>query len=395
MGVDLDPFRPFLVPLDSRFQRFEERLVRWAEINSNSAHRTGLEHMAGQLEAAFAEWTPVAPDRIELPNGPALRWICRPDSPTRVFLGGHFDTVYPPDHPFQTCTRLDSNTLQGPGTADMKGGLLILLEALRAFESSPFSAAAGWEVVLTPDEEIGSPHSAPLLELAARRCDIGLVFEPALPGQGDLVRRRPGSAVFCLQATGRAAHVGRDFSAGRSAIVALCDAIQQLHGLNRNGGLICNAGAIHGGGAVNVVPAEAHAYLNVRTAEPETALAALHGIVARTQSAHGVELQLTGSFTRPPKPLTPEMERLFAHYQSCAQALGLSIGWQDTGGCCDGNNLAASGLPNLDSLGARGGNIHSPDEYVLLDSLIERARIAALLLMDWAREASNEQEPRS
>lgn len=395
MGVDLALFRPFLDPLNSKAQLLEERLWRWAEINSNSAHGAGLDLMASQLEEAFAEWCPLPPERIELPNGPALRWICRPESPIRIFLGGHFDTVYPPDHPFQTCARLDANRLQGPGTADMKGGLLVLMEALRAFESSPFAATIGWEVLLTPDEEIGSPHSAPLLEVAARRCTVGLIFEPALPGRGDLVRRRPGSAVFCLKATGRAAHVGRDFASGKSAIVALCDAIQQIHGLNRAGDLICNAGSIQGGGPVNVVPAEAHAYLNVRTSDPDSALEALRGIAARVQDAHDVKLQLTGNFTRPPKPLTPEIASLFGRYQACAQALNVPLEWRDTGGCCDGNNLAACGLPNLDTLGVRGGNTHSPEEFVCLDSLVERARIAALFLMDWARQASNEQEPGS
>lgn len=388
MNAVLDPFRPYLDRLDGRAALMEERLVRWAEINSGSAHHAGLEQMARELELAFAEWCPIALERTQLANGPALRWICRPEAPQRIFLGGHFDTVYPQDHAFQTCTRLDANTLQGPGVADMKGGLLVLVEALRTFESSPFAASAGWEVLLIPDEEIGSIHSAPLLETAAKHCTAGLLFEPALPDGGNLARRRPGTGVFSLRAAGRAAHVGRDFGAGRNAVVALCDAVHRIHRLNRPGELICNTGAIQGGGPVNVVPAEAHAYINLRANDPDTAVRALREIVAEVQAAHEVELHLDGTFTRPPKPLLPKAEAMFAHLQACARALGLSLDWRDTGGCCDGNNLAAAGLPNLDTLGVRGGKIHSPGEFVFLDSLVERSRLAALFLMDWAWKTS-------
>lgn len=381
-------YLPFLDGLETRAELMESRLVQWAEINSGSAHRAGLERMAGELLHAFAEWSPVAGERLPLSNGPALRWVCRPEAPRRIFLGGHFDTVYPADHPFQHCSRLDAQVLCGPGVADMKGGLLVLLEALRAFEASPWAASVGWEVFLNPDEEIGSVHSAPYLAQAAKRCAIGLLFEPALPGTGDLVRRRPANAVFCLQASGRPAHVGRDFRAGRSAIVALCDAVHRIHQLNRPGELICNTGAIQGGGPVNVVPAQAHAYLNVRTASPDSAREALHRILAEVQSAHEVELHLEGSFTRPPKNVTPALEQLFARYQSCARQLGLDLDWRDTGGCCDGNNLLDAGLPNLDTLGVRGGQTHSSGEFACLDSLVERAGLAAFFLMDWARAAS-------
>jgi glutamate carboxypeptidase len=390
VATTLDGLLPFLMPIDSRAAVMEKRLVRWVEINSGTSHRVGLERMAGELETAFREWCPCAPERLELSNGPALRWICRSEASRRVFLGGHFDTVYPLDHSFQSCTYLDNNTLRGPGVADMKGGILVLLEALRAFEASPFASTVGWEVLLSPDEEIGSIHSLPLLEMAAKRCAIGLLFEPALQGRGDLVRRRPGSGVFCLKAKGRPAHVGRDFAAGRSAIVALCEAVQRIHALNRRGDMIANTGAIQGGGPVNVVPAEARAYLNVRSEKPDAAEQALRRILAEVQIEHEVELSLEGHFTRPPKPLTSDLEALFVRFRSCAKTLGLSLDWRDTGGCCDGNNLAANGLPNLDTLGVRGGNTHSPDEFVHLDSLVERAKLSALFLMDWAAHASYE-----
>jgi len=388
--VSLDRYRSLLDSLPERGPVLEERLVRWAEINSGSGNRPGLEAMTNELEAAFAESVSVRAERIALSSGDALRWTCRPEASCRVLFCGHLDTVYPPDHPFQSCTRLDANTLRGPGVADMKGGLLILLEALRVFEAFADASNVGWEVLITPDEETGSVHSAPLLEEAARRNDIGLVFEPAIQESHDLARERPGSAVYHLLAKGRSAHVGRDFASGRNAIAALATAVGEIHALNRNEGLICNTGFLHGGGPVNVVPDRAQASLNVRARDPDQVESLLEDILMRIGEEFDVGLDLEGGFVRPPKRLTPAIQGLFARVQACAAALGRPLNWRDTGGCCDGNNLAAAGLPNLDNLGPWGGNIHSPEEFVLLDSLVHRAQLAALFLMDWSSNPSHE-----
>ena len=126
---------------------------------------------------------------VREPLGKALLIRKRPEAPLRLLLCCHTDTVYPSDHPFQKSVRIADNILRGPGVTDAKGGLVVMLLALEAFERSPWSAKLGWEVLINPDEEIGSPGSAPLLIQAAKRNDLGLIFEPSFP-DGNLAGAR-------------------------------------------------------------------------------------------------------------------------------------------------------------------------------------------------------------
>ena len=160
--------------------------------------------------------------------------------------------------------RLDDNRIQGPGVTDAKGGLLVMLKALEAFERSPWANELGWEALINPDEEIGSPGSKLLLEKAARTNDIGLVFEPSL-SDGNLVGSRRGSGNFVVMVKGRAAHAGREPHIGRNAINALAEFVVQLNSLPPGAlGLTLNVGYIEGGGPVNVVPDRAICKFNVR-----------------------------------------------------------------------------------------------------------------------------------
>ncbi len=385
MSDDLQ-FKALLESIQSREQEMIDCVASWAAINSGSSNTEGLRVMAERLEN-FMSRLPGELEKIQLPNGTALRLTCRKHAEKRVFLSGHMDTVYSVDHSFQTCERLDENRLRGPGVADMKGGLLVMLEALRAFEAVNENPGLGWEILISPDEEIGSPGSAPLLEEAAQRCQLGLIFEPAIQGSGDLSRQRLGSATYQLTASGRSAHAGRDFTQGRNAIAGLSAAIVQLHALNQKHNVVCNVGSIEGGGPVNVVPDEASAMLNFRVAETAVVDRAILEVTESIKADYDVALSWKGGFTRQPKRLTSAIEALFADYQACAERLGFQLGWRDTGGCCDGNNLAAAGLPNLDNLGVRGGNIHSAEEFVELDSLVERTQLTALFLLNHARSS--------
>ena len=146
---------------------------------------------------------------------------CREDAPIQVLLNGHIDTVFAADHAFQQCEILDAQgIIKGPGVADMKGGIVIMLAALELFESLQYQGdknAVGWEVLITCDEEIGSPHSRPVLESAALRNHLGITFESSLP-DGKLVRRRMGVGYAHAKVLGRSAHVGRNFAEGKNAI---------------------------------------------------------------------------------------------------------------------------------------------------------------------------------
>jgi glutamate carboxypeptidase len=268
--------------------------------------------------------------------------------------------------------------------ADAKGGLAVMLTALEAFERSRFANGLGWEVLLNPDEEIGSVGSAPLLVEAAGRNDVGLVFEPTLP-DGAMVDRRRGVGNFVLVVRGRSAHAGRDFAAGRNAVVAGARLAVALDALNGSlPGVTVNVGRFTGGTAPNAVPDLAMLRVNVRTSVPQDEHrlhAALRRAVAEVGMADGITAELFGAFTSPPKLVDDTMRNLMRHVEACGAAIGIPVTWSPSGGACDGNKLAAAGLPTVDTLGPRGGELHSPREYLLLDSLTERAKLAALLMM--------------
>ena len=221
---------PQLKWLAGQHDRMVDLLIRWANINSGSGNVAGLERMLSELTNAFApldgsvEILELQPHKtvnlegriVEMPLGEAVFVRKRPRAPVKVFLCIHMDTVYPADHPFQTCTRIDENRLQGPGVADAKGGILIMLKALEALERSRWAERIGWEVLVSPDEELGSPGSAPILADAATRNHVGLIFEPALP-VGSVVGARKGSGNFVAVVRGRSAHAGRDPASARRA----------------------------------------------------------------------------------------------------------------------------------------------------------------------------------
>ncbi|MBI2379237.1 MAG: hydrolase [Gammaproteobacteria bacterium] len=394
-------YQAYLDPIAARQDTLVEELLTLAAINSGSQNLDGLDRMATRLAELFAplggeqrliELKPyqVVNKRGELEDralGRALSIRKRPEAPLRIFLGGHMDTVFGIEHAFQACRWLDEQTLNGPGVADLKGGLLVMLTALQALEQSPWAENIGWEVLINPDEEIGSPGSAPLLLDAAKRNHLGLVYEPSLP-DGSLAGARKGSGNFSVVARGRAAHAGRDHAAGRNAIALLAEFITAIDALNgRREGVTVNVGYVEGGGPVNIVPDLAIARFNVRIAAPEDEawfLGEARQLVERLNGREGYAFELHGHFNRKPKILSQSNLRLFELLRDCGETLGFSLSWKPTGGCCDGNNLAAAGLPNVDNLGVRGGKIHSDQEFMLKDSLTERAQLSALLMMKLA-----------
>ena len=408
----MSDYAPFLSWIDSQQSRMVSLVTRWANINSGTYHLAGLHHLSQAIQLAFAslnadstEHLALLPHQkidshgrpIEAPLANALRFRKRPDAPLQIFLCIHMDTVYPADSPFQQTKLLDANKLNGPGVTDAKGGIVILLIALECLERFVVSGAPhvhagfplGWEVLLNPDEEIGSPGSKPYLLEAAKHNHLGLLFEPALP-DGSLGGERKGSGNFAVVVRGRSAHAGRNPQDGRSAIVALSHIALALHELPRQlPGLSVNVGQIEGGGALNMVPDLAIARFNVRIGAPD-----VHPGLPRIEehlqrliapfNRDGILVELHGEITSPPKLVDPPTARLMDEVRKCAAELGLDLNFGPTGGTCDGNRLAAAGLATVDSLGARGDGIHSPEEFLWLDSLVERAKLTGLLLMKLA-----------
>lgn len=372
------------------------QVATWAAINSGTRNLAGLATMGSLLAEAFAalpgevDFTDPAPVDsvaadgrvVALDHGRHLTVTVRADAPVQLLLTGHMDTVYPVDHAFQTPRRIDAATIGGPGVADMKGGLSVMLAALRAVETTPLAARIGYTVLINSDEETGSLSSAPLLAAKARGMLAALTYEPALP-DGTLAGARGGTGNFSISVRGRSAHAGRNPEEGRNAIVAAADLAVRLSKAT-GAGLSVNPARIDGGGPNNVVPDHAVLRVNFRPADLaaiERARAYLDTAVAAIAAEHDVEVAVHGSFNRPPKPIDPAAATLFALVKDAGTDLGLDIGWRATGGVCDGNNIAAAGVPVIDTMGVRGGAIHSPDEFMLIDSLTERAALSAVTIL--------------
>jgi glutamate carboxypeptidase len=376
----------------------------WAAINSGSRNLAGLKLITAALADAFAalpgeidllDPTPVeaidaSGKPVAVPHGRNILLSVRPDAPLQLLFTGHMDTVFGADHAFQATRWLEPGVLNGPGVADMKGGIAVMLAALRAVEASPLASRIGYDVVINSDEEVGSLGSADLIARAARGKRAALTYEPSALPDGTFAGARPGSGNFSFTVTGKSAHAGRNPHDGRNAILAAADLGLRLKAGMRDG-LSVNPARIDGGSPNNVVPdiAVLRANLRPRSQDDQAAAEALiEASVAAVAASHEVAIHVHGHFARPPKPMTPALEALFGVVRGAGADLGQAIGWQSTGGVCDGNNIAACGVPVIDTMGARGGSIHSMEEFLIVDSLSERAALSALTILRLAGEAA-------
>jgi glutamate carboxypeptidase len=379
------------------------QVQQWAAINSGSGNLAGLKLTADLLADAFA----VLPGNIELQepapvekvradgvieiveHGRHLVVTVRPEAAVQLLFTGHMDTVFPVDHSFQDQRWLEDGVLNGPGVADMKGGIAVMLAALAATETAPEFANVGYQVLINSDEEVGSPSSAPLITALAKGKTAALTYEPALP-DGTLAGERGGSGNFSIIFSGKSAHAGRNPEDGRNALLAAADLALRLKALTRPG-LNVNPARIEGGSPNNVVPDHAILRVNFRPMTPqivEETDIALRTLIADIEQEHDVSAHLHGSFGRPPKPIDAGAAKLFDLVKQCGADLGLPIAWKSSGGVCDGNNIAACGIPVVDTMGVRGGAIHSADEFLITESLVERARLSALTILRIAKKGA-------
>lgn len=380
--------------------RMLREVEAWAALNTGTGNLAGLAEMAARLADAFSalpgdvalvEPAPVtaidaAGGEVDKPHGAHMVLQVRPEAERRLLLTGHMDTVFPADHPFQTVRRVDDETINGPGTADMKGGLNVILHALLAFEQSPAAPKIGYDVLINSDEETGSLASRDLIADIARGKYAALTYEPSALPDGTLAHARGGTGNYSITLRGRSAHAGRNPQDGRNAIVAASDLVLRLKALEAED-ITINPARIEGGSANNVVPDLAVLRFNIRPRSSEAMTrfdAELDRLLHAIAQQHEVAASRHGGVTRPPKPVDATAQRLFDLVRDCGARLGQQIGWKATGGVCDGNNIAAVGVPVVDTMGVRGGAIHSPDEFLIVPSLRERAALSALVLGELA-----------
>lgn len=387
-------------------------LLRHVAIPTGHNHTTGLDeyrsiltqrlaNLGANLESFPGDQRPdwIEPPRADLAGSPGAKRtipptvVCRSalaqrptNSLKRILIAGHIDTVFPPDGPFRTVDIApDGTTATGPGVVDMKGGILIALTALETLAEAGVPVC--WTFLLNSDEEMGSYHSDRILRAEGARHDVGIALEPALPPKPDsdawgLAVERKGSGQFMIEVRGRSAHAGRDFDKGISAVYTLAGILNRIEAITDLArGITVNIGPISGGKATNVVPDHAAAWGNVRYPDEAAGAevrAALEAMATATGAVPGVVVHT--SFNRPAKPLTPEVDSFARFVVATAAELRQPIAPASTGGVCDGNNLQSAGLPTLDTLGVRGGGLHTHDEWIDFSSLVERAQLMAVLL---------------
>ena len=297
-------------------------------------------------------------------------------SKSRLLILGHTDTVFPAGEVGRRPFRIENDRATGPGVFDMKAGITLIWAALRASAPLPRPVT----VLLTSDEEMGSPSSRELIEREAGAASAVLVLEPSLPG-GGIKTSRKGVGRFTIMATGRAAHAGIDPSRGINAIEEIAHQIVLLQGMSDGArGTTVTVGVVQGGTRVNVVPAEAAVEVDVRITSNEEAARITEMIRALRPRLPGATLHIRGGINRPPMERTSDTARLFEIAREIGEKLGIRIEEGSTGGASDGNFTAAMGIPTLDGLGPIGDGAHSLEEYVEISSLPERAALIAGLI---------------
>lgn len=300
----------------------------------------------------------------------------------RILICCHLDTVHPLGSVDERPTRIEGDTLYGVGSYDMKGGIAIVQTVIQELVAQGELPQRPITLLLTSDEEIGSPHSRHVIEDLAKEACLVLVMEPA-PSPHQVVTERKGVGVFQMVALGRASHSGSDPDAGVNAIVEMAHQTSKIVSLaNRQLGTTIEPTVIRGGTAHNVIPEECDITINVRVrykSEAERISRALYAIAQETLLPDSL-LYVTGGFTRPPMEHTPITEAVMETLHNISP---IPLEEFAKGGGSDGNFTAALGIPTLDGLGPSGGGAHSEDEHVYLPSLPQRAALLAAILCEW------------
>src|SRR6476660_7792575 len=348
-------------------------------IDGGSYDKAGVDAVGVRLRA-FREEQGIACETIANDKfGDALRATVGGPSNSAIMLMGHRDTVFPKGEPTRRPFRIENGKAYGPGVADMKAGLVMNAFVLAAFQKFG-GAPAPLVGLFTSDEEIGSPACRPIIEAEARRARAVFNSEPGRP-TGNVVNGRKGGVFMKMEITGKAAHSGGNFRDGISAIEELARKIIALHAItDLTRGTTVNVGLVSGGQTVNTVAPWAKCEIDLRYVTPpdrEDAMAKIERIVAAGNvPGTSATLEIAGEF----KPLVagPDNKRLFEHYASCARDLDLKIEGEFTGGCADSGFTAGVGTPTICAVGPVGGKAHTPEEYLMVDSLVPRAQTLAL-----------------
>jgi glutamate carboxypeptidase len=297
-----------------------------------------------------------------------------------IVLLGHTDTVHRRGTLAQRPWRAEDNRIYGPGIFDMKANCALAIESLRACEATGTSVIGPVVLVLTCDEENGSPTGRSLVEAETRNARAVLVLEPPASG-GRVKTARKGTGMFTIAAHGRAAHAGLDPEKGASAVLEIAHQIVRLHAMNDlASGTSVNAGVVQGGTLSNVVAAEAAAEVDIRFTTLAAAKRLEQDILNLRPVDERVQLSIKGGINRPPLERNEKVQALYEHARRIAAIFDCDLGETSVGGASDGNFVAALGVPVLDGLGIDGDGAHAAHEHILIDNIAGRGALIAGLL---------------
>jgi glutamate carboxypeptidase len=353
-----------------------ETLERLVAIESPSDDKRRCDACAAEVASVFAQTTGARVVRHQRSDrGDHIEARLGDESKEAVVILCHHDTVWPAGTIDRLPFQVDGNRITGPGSYDMKAGIVEAAFALgRAKPRRPVV------VLSTSDEEIGSASSRALIEETARHAAAVLVLEPATSG-GAIKTARKGIADFRLSVEGRAAHAGVEPEKGVSAIEELARQILALKALeDRALGTTINVGVIEGGTRPNVVAAAARAEIDVRFSRRSEASRVVDAFRQLAPTLPGARLRLEGGVDRPPMERGEGVIRLAALAQAIASEMGFDLPESATGGGSDGNFTAALGIPTLDGLGPDGGGAHADSEHLLIDSWMQRTVLLQQLI---------------
>jgi glutamate carboxypeptidase len=362
---------------------FLEELRLWVEMETPSGDAAAVNRLADRIEVlardtrfcvertpgtlGFGDIIAIRTPRLEGYNAKS------------VLILAHIDTVHATGTIREKLPlREDGDRLYGPGIYDMKAGVLMAFEAMKLATKMGHNLPI--DLLIVPDEEVGSKSSRPLIEAFARNAAYALVVEPARDG-GKIVTARKGVGMFDIVVRGRASHAGVRPLDGRSAIRAAARLVLELEALNDPvRGITVTTGMIHGGTGRNTIPAECRLQLDLRLPDAAIAAEVIDKIRGMTPGDLDITFEISGDLNRPPFAQSEEGRRLFDHTARIAAELGITLEGMVTGGGSDGNFTAAMGVPTLDGLGADGAGAHTFDEHILVSSLVPRTVLLANLI---------------
>ena len=363
-------------------ERLLDELRAWVEEETPTTDAAAVNRLVDRAAAGLRE-VGAAVERVPGRDGYGDCLMARtPGSGPPVLVAAHLDTVW--DHgslagpmPF----RVDGGRAYGPGIYDMKAGSFLAFHAVREILRQRVPTRSPVTLLLTPDEEVGSPTSRALIEHEARGAAAVLIPEPAGGPQGACVTARKGVGRFDVRISGTSAHSGGNWSEGRSAVVALAGLIGRVHAMVDLGrGVTTNVAPVWGGTRPNVVPAEAGCEVDLRVQSVADGAELERAILALAGERDGVRIVVTGGMNRPPMAESPDGLRLYEAARALAAEAGYDLPRQHRGGGSDGNFTAALGIPTLDGLGCTGAGAHAPDEHIRWRDLAPRGRVLAGLL---------------